>query len=365
MNRSLAILFAAALAATGCRAQKAAKPGETAAHGAKAAVPTSDFTHQIHLDQGIGCTDCHEGIDKATTLTKRHLPPSAKCAECHTDNRPAPSTENIPPPRLTFSHAQHVSQKQIAGKCDFCHKKLPEMGEPYPKLSMETCTQCHKHQQDFAYGRCRPCHLDLKGYKPEVAYAHEGDWLRNHGAQARPSAESCAACHDQTYCGKCHGPTTTAARPSVIWPEDVQASFIHRGDYVSRHTVEADANPSSCQKCHGPQFCQACHAQLNRAQNGQQEGVGGFQFIRPPSHNASGWANNPAAGNNFHGEQARANINSCAACHDQGAQAVCVLCHQHGGIGGNPHPPTFLSNHSRGDINKNNMCKICHPPGTF
>ena len=360
MNRTLAILFVAALAATGCRT-KAGKPAEKAAHGATAQRGTSDFPHSIHLEQGVGCTDCHEGIDKATTLNKRHLPTTAKCGECHNDNRPAPSTENIPPPRLTFSHAKHLPQAQIKGKCDTCHKKLPEMGEAYPTMSMETCTGCHKHQQDFAQGRCRPCHLDLKGYKPERAYAHEGDWLRNHGAQARPSAESCAACHDQTYCAACHAATTTAARPSIIWPEEVERSFIHRGDYVSRHMVDAASNPASCRKCHGTKFCEACHTLQNLTKDAGPE-TATFQHRRPASH-ADGWANDPSS-TNFHGKAARRDVTTCANCHDQGAASTCVLCHQVGGIGGNPHPPSFLSKHDKEDRNHNNMCRACHPPGT-
>jgi Cytochrome c7 and related cytochrome c len=356
MNRALPLLLAAALAATGCRAQAGkgkASPGQAEKKAAKTGRPAVDFTHSVHVDQGIGCGDCHEGIEKATTLSKRHLPPDAKCAECHNDNRPSASLEGIPPPRLTFAHAQHLGQAAIKGKCDTCHKKLPEMGEPRVAPRMEACTACHKHQQDFAQGRCRPCHLDLKGYKPENAYAHSGDWLRQHPTQARPSAESCAACHDQTYCAQCHSATTTAARPSIIWPEEVQQSYIHRGDYVSRHTVDAGANPSSCRKCHGTKFCEACHVQQNLA---KPNDVG----RRPASHTGPDWSTNQNSGN-FHGDAARRDVTSCANCHDQGASSTCVLCHHVGGIGGNPHPRSFLSKHDADDRQHNAMCRACHP----
>ena len=125
---------------------------------------------------------------------------------------------------------------------------------------MASCTACHHHQQEFADARCKPCHTDLKGYKPETAFKHAGNWLAMHGALARPSAESCAQCHDQTYCASCHSPATTPARLETIFPERVEQSYIHRGDYVSRHMVDAAANPASCRSCHGSPFCDACHA---------------------------------------------------------------------------------------------------------
>jgi hypothetical protein len=348
MKRALPMLLAAALLAAGCRAQPH-KP----AKDARAERPDVEFTHSIHVDQGIACSDCHEGIEKATSLTQRHLPKPAKCQECHNDNRSGPSAELIPPPRFHFSHAKHLPQ--VKGKCDTCHKKLPEPGEPRFVPSMETCTGCHKHQQDFVQGRCRPCHVDLKGYKPENAYAHEGDWMRLHGKQARPSAESCTQCHDQTYCASCHSPTTVPARPSIIWPEKVESNFIHRGDYVSRHMIEAEAQPASCRKCHGPKFCEACHA--------QQSLVGPETLRRPKSHNGQEWAVMKGSPN-FHGEAARRDVTNCANCHDQGSAAICVGCHQVGGFasqgGASPHPKSFLNKHTAEDRRHNSMCAACH-----
>jgi hypothetical protein len=350
MNRTLPVVLAAALALVGCSAK-----GKKVEKEQQAQRPETEFVHSIHVDQGIECTDCHAGIEKATTLTERHLPTTEKCKECHED-KTAPKPAAIAP-RIQFSHAKHLGQTAVAGKCDTCHKKLPEMGEAPWSPPMDTCTACHKHQTDFNEGRCRPCHVDLKGYFPERAYAHKGDWLRLHGPLARPSAESCASCHDQTYCAECHAATTTAARPSIIFPEEVKRDFIHRGDYVSRHMIDARQNPASCQRCHGSNHCEACHEQQNLTNV-----FGGGR--RPESHGApgTGWANDRASGN-FHGDAARRNITSCATCHDQGADSVCVACHLVGGPGGNPHPRTFLNKHDAGDISDNAMCRSCHRGG--
>jgi hypothetical protein len=347
MNRTLPLLLAA-LVVAGCssKAKKVEKEQQ-------AQRPEPEFPHSIHVDQGIECKDCHAGMDKATSLTQQHLPTSEKCSECH-EGYDAPKPGPLPQ-RINFSHAKHLGQPAVAGKCDTCHKKLPEMGEPRWSMPMDTCTSCHKHQADFNEGRCRPCHVDLKGYFPERAYSHQGDWIRLHGPLARPSAESCAQCHDQPYCAECHSATTAAARPSIIFPEEVERGFIHRGDYVSRHMVEAASDPASCQRCHGRKYCETCHEQQNL------QGVLGAGRI-PESHAKIGWANDRASGN-FHGDAARRNITSCAACHDQGADSLCVACHRVGGPGGNPHPSSFSKRHDTGDIRDNAMCRNCHTAG--
>jgi hypothetical protein len=244
----------------------------------------------------------------------------------------------------------------VNGDCRRCHAQLTEPGDKAPKRpAMAVCTSCHAHQQDFAQARCTPCHVDLRGYQPETVFRHEGSWLATHGALARPSGESCAQCHDQTYCAECHAPQTTAARPSVVFPERVDRQFIHRGDYVSRHMIEAAAKPASCRRCHGSPFCASCH---------ELQGLSKFAgTVRDP--HPTGWANDKASGH-FHGDAARRDITACAGCHDQGAAATCVGCHRQGGIAtlsGNPngpHPAKFVSRHRGDDKTKNPVCLACH-----
>ena len=57
-----------------------------------------------------------------------------------------------------------------------------------------------------------------------------------------------------------------------------------------------------------------------------------------------------------HGQAARQNILSCAACHNQGAQSRCVACHSTGHV--NPHPPNWKGTPAQ--IQGNPTCKICH-----
>ena len=147
-------------------------------------------------------------------------------------------------------------------ECQGCHSKIAEPGSFEVVVPpMATCTACHNHAQDYAVGRCTPCHTDLKQYdKPVKDYSHEADFLETHGKWALASVASCSSCHDQTMCAQCHTATTRPMPPSIQFPEKVTADFIHRGDWISRHAIEQRADPTSCTKCHGTGYCQSCHA---------------------------------------------------------------------------------------------------------
>ncbi len=354
MNARLATLLALAAAACGPKlaTEKPAAPE-----------PAYVFPHSPHVDADVACTTCHS-MAKVTKLDAdvRHVKVPGNvtkiqpCQDCH-DKEPALKVPARHAPfRVRFDHAAHLPR--VKAGCKACHTP-PEQGDKEAKAPpMEACTSCHKHQQDFAEARCTPCHVDLKGFKPETAFKHQGEWLRAHGSLARPSGETCAACHDQTYCAQCHSPTTAAGRPSIVYPERVERSYIHRGDYVSRHMIDAGANPASCRRCHGSAFCEDCHT---------QQGLTKFAeaLRRPASHDNPNWVNVAGGGTPAHGNAARRDINSCAGCHDQGAQATCVGCHaDRPGPDVSPHPKKFLDKHDRDEISKNAMCRVCHPTGS-
>jgi hypothetical protein len=351
MNRHLLVVAAALLAAACTRDVKPAAKAD----------PPYVFPHSPHVDGDVDCLLCHASIAKATALEARvrhvALPKGgAACAACHE----APPTVTVPARTREFEvrvdHAAHLAR---GVKCVTCHVKLTEAKETEPApLSMSTCTACHQHQKDFAEARCTPCHVDLKRYeKPVAAFQHAGDFMKIHGQLARPTAETCAQCHEQTFCADCHSATTSPVRQAIAFPEAVQRDFIHRGDYVSRHMVEADANPASCRKCHGSQFCNACHTLQNLSQS---------SGVQPRNPHPPGWGTD-VAGGNFHGNAARKNIVACAGCHDAGAAAICVQCHRVGGFADNPanpngpHPASFISKHRSDDRTKQAVCMTCHP----
>ncbi len=325
MNPRLSLLAAALLAASGCVA-KGGKPEAPES-------PKYTFPHST-LPTGAAakaCSDCHDKVPAA--------PPARRVDVA-----------------LTFSHADHLPR--VNGDCTKCHTALVEPGiakAPVPPMS--TCTGCHNHAMDYAQAKCQPCHVDLKRYrlKPVSDFKHAGDFLRTHGQMARTSAATCAACHEQTSCAECHAATTRPFKADIQWPEKVESSFIHRGDYVSRHVIDASADPASCRRCHGSAFCEACHNEQNVSPQSPS--------ATPRDPHPPGWASRSA-----HGAAARQNIVSCAGCHDQGARSICVSCHKPNGPGGNPHPPGWTQRHPPGpgggpnadDLRNNSACRICH-----
>lgn len=333
------VAAAAALAAAGCASK--ARTAEGAQN------PPYVFPHATHVDADVACTNCHAGIAKATAIQAgvRHLElprKSEACAQCHDPIPklavPARSREVT----ITFSHAAHLPR--VNGDCRRCHQALPEVGTARaPAPPMDACTSCHNHAQDYATARCSPCHLDLKRYplKPVAGYTHQADFLKTHGAWARSGAETCAQCHDQTKCAECHAAVTGPMKPDVQFPEKVEADFIHRGDWVSRHQIDATADPASCRRCHGSGYCRSCHEL-----NGVAPGVTGSRDPHQP-----GWLT-------IHGVEARRNIASCAGCHDQGAASTCLLCHKPP-AGVNPHPAGFLKRFNSSDQGQP-VCRICH-----
>jgi len=358
MNRHLLVAVAAAFLAA-CAA-KDTKP-------AAKADPPYVFPHSPHVENDVDCKACHAAIVRDTRLEARvrhvSLPKknSDTCSGCHDDKDFKAKIKLAIPARtrpfdVRFNHAAHLAKQGVS--CTTCHKALPEAGQVQPaRVPMEACTGCHNHQADFKAGRCTPCHVDLKRYeKPMAAFQHAGDFLRTHGALARSSAESCAACHEQTFCADCHSATTAPGRQAVLFPEAVQRDFIHRGDYQSRHMIDAGANPASCRKCHGSNFCDSCHTQRNLTQSAG---------VQPQNPHPAGWG--IVGTGDFHGPAARKNIVLCAGCHDNGASAICVSCHQVGGRASNPsnpngpHPASFVSKRKGEDRTKRAMCMTCHP----
>jgi Cytochrome c7 and related cytochrome c len=356
--KTVRLLFVVALAGGLLPACKGARPvPRQTASTPRATV----FPHSKH--DSLDCTDCHGDMPKATKLGQVALPTAAKCEECHDAKAADPAGQAVRGLRpreateyqITFNHADHLGRIKDKNACAVCHK--PEnRPEPGPARDwtppMQACTACHYHQQEVAEARCQPCHVSLRRFplKPIEAlagFSHQGNFVREHKNLAMNSAATCAQCHDQTYCANCHANATVPVRPEIRFPENVEANFIHRSDFVSRHFVEAAADPASCRKCHGSFFCESCH---------QEQGVARKSLtVDPRAPHPPGWTAREA-----HGRAARLNIVSCAGCHDQGAASICVTCHRPGGIGGSPHPPGFTSQHKLTDIRNNSMCRVCH-----
>jgi hypothetical protein len=318
-------------------------------------------SHAKHIKASVDCTTCHDKVWDAKTLGLANVLPlqdackdchqkefdSSNCRMCHTDAaKPMPYFRDDR--HLKMNHATHIPL--VKEDCTVCHKSLPEPGKTYSPPTMDSCFTCHEHKDDYNAGRCDVCHTDLSHYPedPVSTFSHQGNWVKLHQTAARVSTEACSKCHDATYCSSCHDAQTVPVPVETLYPEHVEGDFqIHRGDWLSRHSLEAQADETECRRCHGVPFCTTCHTQQNLTPAG----------TNPRNPHPPGWA---FPGANSHANAARTDIASCQSCHDQGAASVCISCHKVGGIGGNPHPSSFLSRHSASQIHQSAMCLYCH-----
>jgi hypothetical protein len=130
------------------RARTAHPPGFANAHGTAAGAG------------GESCTSCHQ---------------QKFCSDCHQ----GADSKRFHPANFASRHAQSV----YAGDGD--------------------CSSCHS-RESF----CQSCHtgLGLNSTGQRTTTFHDGQslWLLQHGQPARQSMESCASCHTQSSCTRCH-----------------------------------------------------------------------------------------------------------------------------------------------------------------
>lgn len=328
------LLFAAALGAGAACAQR----------------PVTRFPHARHLSElacgGPGqpecltCASCHQGADERAAGWAS--PPASSCTTCH--DKPGESVTLPPRPAvaarpaaldIVFDHQKHLDMPEVKGQCVKCHGGVVQAAvgaTAFPP--MRTCLGCHEHQAQYDGAQCGPCHevQHLRQLKPVSFLSHDTAWMKRHGVMARGAESQCALCHAQTQCDACHD-ATTSLRTELRNPDAIARELVHRFDFLSRHALEARSQPGQCASCHQKTECDACHA---------QRGVSGALEAGLNPHPLN-WASGVGPGSNLHGREARRDIGSCAACHDQGPATNCVRCHRVGGFGGTPHPPGWRS----------------------
>lgn len=131
------------------------------------------YNHAVHIANGLGCEDCHEGARDQAQAT---LPTIETCMMCHeealTDSPEeekirtlAAAGEEMPwrqitqvPTHVYFSHRRHVALGGL--ECAECHGPMETLTEPprrpYRPIDMDTCIACHK-EREVRYD-CNDCH---------------------------------------------------------------------------------------------------------------------------------------------------------------------------------------------------------------
>jgi len=311
--------------------------------------------HLVDLECGargqpscLSCNSCH-AVSKAERQQK--LPAAALCEGCHQRdlNRVLPVLE-VAPERpygeIAFNHDQHLRMERIGGQCVPCHQGVVRT-DSASMPPMSQCFSCHEHQAEWQKAQCAPCHQrkDLEKTLPQTFLRHDLGFVRHHAEPAANQRELCQSCHTQADCQSCHD-VTQGLTIEQRRPEAIEANFVHRADFVTRHAIEAQAQSSRCMSCHTVETCDSCHV---------ERGVSGNHIDGRNPH-PPGWVGTHVGARSFHGVEARRDILLCASCHEQGPATNCIRCHQVGGFGGNPHPDGWKSTRST----SSEMCRYCH-----
>jgi len=316
------------------------------------------FPHAFHLKKvacgGPGlpecvvCFTCHNGLREAPER-KQVLKTTCVAAGCHEKRSFKPGADiaddvSTAARAIRFTHNEHLKRKGMNSQCVGCHAGAISPNRPrYP--SMGSCLKCH--QAAFDDAKCAYCHEphDLVGLLPRTFMRHDEAWVRRHGVEASSSPTICRQCHSEQSCKDCHD-VTQSLGVEVRRPDALDSHFVHSGDFVTRHSIEARSESATCARCHAPATCDACHVRRGVSPNG-------FGAANP---HPLDWVGPNPASPNFHGRAARRDLFSCASCHDQGQATNCIFCHKVGGPGGNPHPRGFTSARDRAGT----MCRYCH-----
>jgi hypothetical protein len=311
------------------------------------------FSHKMHLDRGTACLDCHQD-----TLTDhgraRVLPQMASCGKCHDIKDHCekchvdPKTKRPWTPvnrRDIFLHSEH--QPSLAN-CQTCHVADLDK-KPYVAGGHRACGACH--EENIKGLQCAKCHYSMAdaGLSVWNQFRHTDNFLREHPDYARRGARTCAQCHREAYCLDCHS-KKAGLKVELKFPEAVTRNFIHRGDYLTLHALEAKTDSAGCVQCHSLKECAACHRK-----DGVISSNSKYFFGHPAGFMTKGSAN-------FHGDAARRDIVGCATCHHGRGPGYCVDCHNPS-TGVQTHPNGWQSR-VRGMNIHDKMCWTCHQHST-
>lgn len=251
-----------------------------------ASAPTQAMEHDIHIQRGLSCADCHSGdpaaMDQAAAMdpakgfvgrpSRQEIPQF--CARCHAD--PAYMRKynpNLPTDQyakyLTSQHGKRFSQGDSdVAVCTSCHEahgirsKKDPLSPVYATNIPGTCAVCHNDATLMErHGLPVTQHWD---YSQGV----HGQALLFRGDRAAPHCASCHGSHEAArpgaiavgnVCAQCHGLTRDLfAKSKHKQAHDVlglpECEVCHGNHLIRKPTDEMLGThaASLCVQCHDP-----------------------------------------------------------------------------------------------------------------
>ncbi len=186
-------------------------------HGAVARASVAECAN-CHAQQS--CIGCHRIQERVPAIAR--LPRRVNGGAYGVDLaglRPASHLPNMLLTHRTLAAggAQQCATCHRPSYCASCHDGARAPGFHGPDFVLRHAQQAYTNEAECAACHqtqvfCRACHqaMGRTGTTAPIGKYHDNQpgWLFGHGGVARRSIESCASCHDQTFCLKCHSATT-------------------------------------------------------------------------------------------------------------------------------------------------------------
>jgi Cytochrome c7 and related cytochrome c len=221
--------------------------------------PPLKFDHGAH--RATPCATCHGDLRTVDLATTRQLPTMSTCLGCHkrgADERGCADCHLAGRGGLLetrFEHGTLVPRHSGMGDAhgpDFKTRHAQEA-----RQVSATCTACHDR------GECVDCHHGA--VKP--ADFHAGNYVLTHPVEARRGKPDCSACHRaQSFCVACHEREGIGLRSDTQLNSAEARRAFHPPGWASAglgpnlHAREARRTITSCASCHREDDCLRCHS---------------------------------------------------------------------------------------------------------
>jgi hypothetical protein len=221
--------------------------------------PPLKFDHSAH--RTASCESCHGDLRVVGLATTEQLPAMASCLGCHKDGSDERHCADCHLAKLgglletRFEHGDLVPAHDGLGDAhgaDFKNRHTQEA-----RQTGATCTACHDRSE------CIACH---QGVVKPMEF-HPGNYLLTHAVDARRGKPDCSACHRaQSFCIGCHERSGLGNRGDTQFNSIDPDRAFHPPGWASAgagpnlHAGQARRNITSCASCHREDDCLKCHS---------------------------------------------------------------------------------------------------------
>lgn len=150
------------------------------------------FSHQLHMDNGYHCNQCHDVRGHQHLTVNKDI-----CSSCHAIKTIAFNRTAMP---SLFNHGVHSAKYS----CKKCHPSIFLMNKGVARITMKDidrgvyCGACHDGKESFPSSECMRCHK-MESFKKELAYKVDGIGNVAFSHVFHTAMYSCDNCHPTLF----------------------------------------------------------------------------------------------------------------------------------------------------------------------